>query len=65
MGFSVWKSACRFCGRLVEMDECNECQEHFKTHGHYPNGVRCYRVAGQPRVMARSWANVAGSFESL
>lgn len=42
-----------------------ECQEHFKSHGHYPNGVRRYQVPGQPRVMARYWANVASNFESL
>ena len=27
MDFSVWKTACRFCGRLAETDECKECQE--------------------------------------
>ena len=65
MDFSVWKTACRFCGRLAETDEPKECQEHFKSHGHYPNGVRRYQVPGQPRVMARYWANVACNFESL
>ena len=27
MDFSVWKTACRFCGRLAETNECKECQE--------------------------------------
>ena len=52
MDFSVWKTACRFCGRLAETDEPKECQEHFKSHGHYPNGVQRYQVPGQ-RARAR------------
>jgi hypothetical protein len=53
MDFSVWKTACRFCGKLAETDECKECEEHFKNHGHHPNGVRRYQVPGQPRLIAR------------
>ena len=53
MDSSVWTTACRFRGKLAETDECKECEEHFKRHSHYPNGVRHYQVPGQPRVMAR------------
>jgi hypothetical protein len=47
MDFSVWKTACRFCVRLAETDECNECRDHFERHGHHPNEVRCYQVPGR------------------
>jgi hypothetical protein len=53
MDFSVWQTACRFCGRLAETDECKECQNHFKRYGHHPKEVRCYQVPGQPRVVIR------------
>jgi hypothetical protein len=46
MDSSVWKTACRFCGRLADMDKCKECQDHFKRHGHHPNEVRSYQVPG-------------------
>ena len=26
MDFSVWKTACRFCGRLAETDECRSAE---------------------------------------
>jgi hypothetical protein len=53
MDFSVWKTACHFCSKLAETDEYKECEDHFRSHGHYPNGVQCYQVPGQPRVIAR------------
>jgi hypothetical protein len=53
MDFPAWKTACRFCGKLAETDECKECQEHFKSHGRHPNGVRYYQVPGHPRVVVR------------
>ena len=37
MDFSAWKTACCFCGKLAETNECKACQEYFKLHGHYPN----------------------------
>ena len=53
MDFSVWKTACRFCGKLAETDECKECRDHFKRHGHFPKEVRWYQVPGQPRTVVR------------
>jgi hypothetical protein len=62
MEFSVWKTACRFCGKLADKDECKECDEHFKVYGHYPNHVSHYQVPGQPRIMRDIAVNVESSF---
>ena len=57
--FSVWKTACRFSGKLAEADECKECQDHFKRHGHFPKEVRCYQVPGaapdRGEILQRMW----------
>jgi len=62
MDSSVWKTACRFCARLAETDECKDCHDHFKEHGHCPTGVRRYQVPGQPRVVARYSADCGKQF---
>jgi hypothetical protein len=50
---NLMENACRFCGRLAENEECQQCRRHFDHTPHYPKEVRFYQAPGQPRVLVR------------
>jgi hypothetical protein len=52
-GLFCLETACRFCDKPVETDECKECEEYFKSQGHHPKKIRHYQVPGSPWVVVR------------
>ena len=62
MDVSAWKTACRFCGKLAETDECQECKQEFKITAITRAKSTTTKSPGRQGQSRDIAANVEGNF---